>query len=55
MPKSSGSRSGSPHDSQFTANIELNGAEHDGQRRSITPPHCAHCVGTSDSNCSNQR
>jgi hypothetical protein len=55
VPSSSGARSGSPHDSQSTANIELNGAEQEGHRRKIAPPHCAHCVGTWASNCSNQR
>ena len=44
-----------PHDSQFTANVELKGAEQDGQRRSILPPHWGHSSGTSASKSSNQR
>ena len=55
MPRSSGSRSRAPHSSQSTANVELNGAEQDGQRRSIVPPHCGHSSGTSASNSSNHR
>ena len=54
-PKSSGSRSRIPHDSQSTVNVELNGALHDGQRRSILPPHWGHSSGTSASKSSNQR
>ena len=37
-PKSSGSRSCAPHSSQSTAKVDENGAEHDGQRWSISPP-----------------
>ena len=54
MPSSSGSRSGPPHSSQSTAKVEENGALHEGQRRSIRPPH-AHRSGTSDSDSRNQR
>ena len=54
-PKSSFSRSFVPHDSQSTANVELKGASHAGQRRSISPPQVAHSRATSSSNSSNQR
>jgi hypothetical protein len=46
-PKSSSARRGSPHSSQSTAAIDENGALHDGQRRSRTPPHDAHVSGSS--------
>src|SRR5213076_1845586 len=55
VPKSSGLRSCVPHDSQSTVNVELNGALHEGQRRSIVPPHCGQSSGTSASYSSNQR
>ena len=54
-PKSSGSRSCAPHSSQSTANVDENGAEHDGQRCSISPPQLGHSLGISASSSSNQR
>ena len=44
-PKSSGSRSCAPHSSQSTAKVDENGAAHDGQRWSISPPHAGHSPG----------
>ena len=54
-PKSSDSRSFAPHSSHSTANVDENGAAHDGQRCSISPPHAGHSVGISASNSANQR
>src|SRR5581483_10903027 len=54
-PNISFGRTGFPHSSQSTTAIEENGAPHDLQRRSNSPPHCGHASGISASNSSNQR
>jgi len=54
-PNSSGGRSGFPHSSQSTANVEEKGAEQAGQRCRSSPPHAGQRSGNSASNSSNQR
>jgi hypothetical protein len=55
MPKSSFGRSGSPHPSHRTENVEENGALQALQRCSSSPPQLGQSPGSSDSNSSNQR
>ena len=55
MPSSSAARSGPPHSSQSTANVEENGASQAGQRRSIRPPQRARLRAPRPRDSTNQR